>query len=75
MMPDQRPTGPRLPQAKPRWMSDEQWERTPPEPEPRPVLDLGTVVVMGVLTVVSFTLMVLGAVKLGELVRLAVRWW
>ncbi|BDD88714.1 hypothetical protein [Desulfofustis limnaeus] len=48
MMPDQRPTSPRLPPAKPSWMSDEQWERTPPEPEPRPVLDLGTVVVMGV---------------------------
>lgn len=39
-------------------------------PEQRPGLDLGTVVLMGVITVASFTLMVLGAIKLGELVRL-----
>jgi hypothetical protein len=43
--------------------------------EPRPVLDLGTVVLMGVITVASFSLMVLGALKLGELVRIALRWW
>jgi hypothetical protein len=44
-------------------------------PEQRPGLDLGTVVLMGVITVASFSLMVLGALKLGELVRIALRWW
>ncbi len=41
-----------------------------PVREERPVLDLGTVLLMGAVTVVSMTLLVLGAVKLGELVRL-----
>lgn len=47
-----------------------------PVEEERPALDLRTVEMMGVLAVALFSLMVLGAVKFGELVlRVAMRWW
>lgn len=46
-----------------------------PVEEEQSVLDLGTLLLMGAVTVVSISLMVLGAVKLGELVRIAMRWW
>lgn len=50
----------------------EKYEEYVPGPidEEDQVLDLGTIVIMGAITVVSVSLMVLGAVKLGELVRL-----
>jgi hypothetical protein len=44
-------------------------------PDQDPALDLGVVVIMGAVTVVSLTLMVLGVLKLAELVRIATRWW
>jgi hypothetical protein len=69
MVPEPRPLGRA---AKPRWMSMEQWERKPPTHEPRPVIGVGMVLLIGAVVVASFCLMVLGALKLGELVRAVV---
>jgi hypothetical protein len=54
--------------------SQEKYVQEPVEEE-QPRLDLGTLVLMGAVTVVSISLMVLGVVKFGELVRIAMRWW